>query len=155
MKCKDIRHWLMDGKGESRVLPAQIQNHLSSCSSCARFWENLSFVQKQMDLLPAAALPPELREETHQLCRSVLEGLEDAAPASGFNRAGLPKIIWAAVFLLLGLTAGIVTTLFTDLNLSEGLTPKSTLIVTIMIQNAVMLFFAPVLLRRHQRSKPV
>ena len=155
MKCKDIRHWLMDGKGDSRVVPAQIQTHLSSCSSCARFWENLSFVQNQMDLLPTAVPPPRLREETHQLCRSALEGMEKASPALGLRRAALPKIIWAAVFLLLGLTAGLVTTLFTDLDLSEGLTPKSALIVTIMIQNAVMLFCAPVLLRRRHRPEPV
>lgn len=154
MKCKNIRHWLMDGKGKSSVLPAQIQIHLRSCSSCARFWEDLSFVQRQLEQLPPVTPPPQLREETRQLCLSTLNDSEEAVPARGFRRAQLPNIIWAAVFLLLGLTAGIITTLFTELDLSEGLTPKSALIVTIMIQNAVMLFFAPVLLRRKHRPEP-
>jgi hypothetical protein len=154
MKCKDIRLWLMDGKGESETLPVQIRNHLRSCSSCARFWEDLSLVQDRIGLLPAVTPPLRLQEETRRLCLEALEAQETEAPAAGLRRAPLPKIIWAALFLLLGLTAGIVTSLFTDLDLSRGLELKSAIILTIMIQNGVMLFFAPLLLNKLRFSRP-
>jgi len=153
MKCKDVCSFLLDGKGESGIMPAPIENHLRSCSSCTRFLEDLSAVEGYMDSMPSLSPPEQVRDKTFQLCLASLEAQERAAPGVNTGRKRLPKIIWAALFLLIGLTAGIVTTLFTDLNLSEGLTPKSAMIATIMIQNAVMLFFAPVLLRKFRTSK--
>ena len=154
MKCKDVRLWLLDRRGESRILPDQIKRHVRSCSSCGSFRDDLSAIQGQMDILPQLAPPSSVLEGTRRLCLSSLEADRNRDPELQRGNIRLPKIIWAAVLLLLGLTAGMVATLFTEINISEGLNPKSALIVTIMIQNAVMLFFTPVLLRKHRSARP-
>lgn len=154
MKCKDVRLWLMDNREDSLILPDQIERHLRSCSSCASYWEDYSFIHGQMNTLPKMAPPSSFLEKTRVLCHSSLEDGRDMVTGLEPSHIHLPKIIWAAVFLLLGLTVGMVTTLFTEIDLTEGLSPKSALIVTIMIQNAVMLFFTPVLLRKYRSAKP-
>jgi hypothetical protein len=60
----------------------------------------------------------------------------------------VPKVIWAAVFALVVLTGILIVSLLPGLEIEAGLTPKTVLVFTLIVQNAAMLFFAPVLIHK-------
>jgi hypothetical protein len=60
----------------------------------------------------------------------------------------VPKIIWVALFALVLLTGILIISLLPDFEIEESLSLKTVLIFTLLVQNATMLFFAPVLIQK-------
>jgi hypothetical protein len=64
----------------------------------------------------------------------------------------IPKYIWAALASLTTLTVILLSLLLTEFNLERPLSFQTVVVLFLMIQNAGMLFFAPVLIRKYRST---
>jgi hypothetical protein len=65
----------------------------------------------------------------------------------------VPWIIWVALVSLIVLTAFLLVSLFKDIRLSQPLSFEGAFVLAVILQNAVMLFFAPVIIRKYYSQR--
>lgn len=143
LSCRDVE--LLTLAGEDRELTAGerglIEDHLRGCARCRVFAADRRALREQSAALRWPSPPDALLRRTRRL---VLE-----------KAAGRPAQLPAWVLVALAVAA-IATGLWLTVSLS-GVTPEMTLAdlpvaglaaVIIIVQNALMLLFAPVLLRK-------
>jgi hypothetical protein len=148
--CRDVERLILEG--EDRELaegPRRlVEDHQRACAACQAFAADRAVIRAEVGAIRWPAPPDRLIRETR---RTILEAKPER------STAGLPT--WVLVTMA-------VMTVVTGLWLAVALanvTPEMTLAdvpiealaaVFVVIQNALMLFFAPVLLRtvRSRRS---
>ena len=152
MRCKDIERLIIDEPG--RTLGRQelnaIEQHVTRCSSCARFLEDLQRIRNSFKTLACPDPPEELLRRTESLCYAEMEVMRVSGFSAirGIHPKSAPKIIWAALFALVVLTGILITSLLPGFEMEATVSLKTVLIFTLIIQNAAMLFFAPVLIQK-------
>jgi anti-sigma factor RsiW len=144
--CRAIERLLAAGEGgeigaaERRL----VEGHLRGCARCRAFAADLAAIRREIASVPWPALSAELDRRTRRALRpgGVVEG-PAAVPA------------WVLVALAV---VTIVTGIWLAASLA-GVTPETTLAdlpvaglaaVIVIVQNALMLFFAPVILRTYR-----
>ncbi|MFA9454193.1 MAG: hypothetical protein ACERK6_09780 [Candidatus Aminicenantaceae bacterium] len=159
MHCKDIRHLVIDDTGQE-LAPDVRQNmdeHIVRCERCARFLESVEAIRRGVGDLPRPA--PSDRID-HQV-RTLLQNADAARriPAtplpSRWESLSIPRFIWAAIPVLVVLTSLIMASGLQDVLDKTGSFLASTF-VALLLQNAAMLVFAPILIRalRRKGSQP-
>lgn len=143
MKCKVVERMMMDFSEEDlgRDQKEEMQHHLSHCARCARLEDDLRKIRLHLQKMPPRIPSEEFLERTRNLCHAKL-----SAPS-------IPKFIWGAFAALLGLTGVLTLPLARELMQDQPLSFPTISIIILMIQNLVMLFFAPVLIQRFRLRK--
>lgn len=153
MKCKDIEQLIIDSleKDLSEEELSRIEQHVSQCERCQRFEEDLKNIRMYLKKIKTIAPSAELMRRTLALCHSELttrHGL-DKKTIHQIRSAPIPLLIWVAFVSLTALTVTLALPLLRGLQLTQTLSLPIVVVLAIMIQNAVMLCFAPLLLRRY------
>ncbi len=125
---------------ERRLLEA----HLEVCSDCAAFKGFRESVRSALGNPPGPELDPRLVERVRGLCHS------EMTPKTARRAARVPLSIWAALGLLTVITLGFFIPQIQEFFATKEFTPAMGFLSAILLQNAVMLFFAPIIMR-HQR----
>jgi hypothetical protein len=139
MRCQDIERILIEGVGDAA---GDLERHLASCPACAAFQADLARIRGHFRVGMPPVLPPALDARTKAAWRSDL-----MAP----RPAPLPRWLWAALAVLTALTAVIVYPIFADPEIFELLSFRTAAGIALLMQNGLMLFFAPILLRTLKR----
>ncbi len=157
MRCKDIERLIIDSSDEdlsSEELSA-IEKHIVHCALCARFRDDLEKIRMGVKTMPQPVLPPDLAQKTRLRCQAEISRRPAAASkiARLIPSDPIPKYVWAALLPLILLTVFVLAPALKEIRLDQTLTFASVVAFTIIIQNAVMLLFAPILIRRHRWKK--
>lgn len=147
MRCRNVQQWLVSHEKKDEKSPDffRIQNHLNECDPCFHFKQDLNDIREIMAGNPRPEPPPELVRSTFNRCRNMLN---TPSPAP------VPKTIWVTFTLILIMT--IWLTLPAPALLQNKSPQLSYLDITplmLIIQNAVMLLFFPVILIKLNRRK--
>jgi len=131
-----------------------LEAHVTQCVSCARFREDLRKIRNGLSSLPGPEPPAELAETTRALCYAAMgpSGMTKSKFIPKARSRSIPKIIWAALFALVVLTGLLIISLLPGFNAQGPLSLKTVLAITLVVQNAAMLFFMPVLIHRFRLS---
>ena len=154
MRCKDIKHWLMESSESDPMAdaPDDIVRHIAQCDACMRFGEDLKKIRTGLHVSRIPAPGESLFHRTRSLCHTRIEAM--ALPRSRIigrgDSSSLPKVVWAIIATLIGLTLFISLTVLKDLQPDQTLTFQERIVLTIIIQNIAMLIFAPLLMRKHR-----
>ena len=153
MRCKGYEHKLI--KASDRELSPeellQMEKHTDHCFACMRFQDDLNKIRLSIKQILSPSLSMELDERTKDLC------LEESKNRDRSNRHSLhknwipiPGFIWAALLILTALTVIILFPVIKDFKMELPLSRKTVAVLILLMQNAVMLFFAPIILRKYQ-----
>ena len=157
MQCKDIERLIIVSSKEE-LSPEEsklMEQHLDHCAHCVRLRDELKKIRLGITTMPKPALPPDLAQKTRQRCLDEIR-LQSAPAKRVFSRIRshpIPKYVWAALVPLTVFTVLLVAPVIKEIRLDESLTFESTAALTLLIQNAGMLFFAPILIRRYRSKK--
>ncbi len=143
VSCRDIERLMLEGEDRelARAERSLIQDHLGGCDGCRAFAADRLAIRAETAALRWPEPPDALVRKTRRL---LLESAPDARPAA------LPAWVLVAMALF-----AVATGLWLAVSLA-GVTPDMTLAdlpvaglaaVLIIIQNALTLLFAPVVLR--------
>jgi len=132
MKYREVQKWILNNNSGK-----------SSGKKTSRFEREWHDIQSGIAQAQAAEPPPELVRSTYIRCRNLLKKPE---------KEKVPKIIWGFFMLILVLTVWFllpVSALFRkeSLELSSLLAP-----LILITQNAVMLLFVPVILKKFRTA---
>ena len=148
LSCRDVERLMLEGEdrafsaGEGRL----VEEHLRGCARCRGFAADRALVRGGLADIRWPAPPEELVSRTRRMLRAD----PTAAPAA------LPPWILVALAAIT-----VVTTLWLAVSLAD-ITPGMTLAdlpvaglaaIFIIVQNALMLFCAPVLLRTYRARR--
>jgi predicted anti-sigma-YlaC factor YlaD len=152
LRCRDIEGLLLES--EDRALAAEerrdVEEHLHRCGRCRGFAADRALIREELAAVRWPAPPDELVLRTQRIAR-------------GIEPETFPAAVPAWVFIALALVT-IVTATWLAVSLAD-ITPDMALAdlpiaalaaVFVIVQNALMLFFAPVVLRafRTRRREP-
>ena len=163
MRCQDAQRLMLDGlEGTmNEDILSALEEHVRRCPECARFRSDFEGIRTGLKGRPLPEPPLDLVERTKVLCLAELDacGSDQETSRVEIRAAALPKFIWAALAALTAFTLIFVVPRIEDIKLDEALTFETALTFALLVQNAVMLFFAPVLIRKfgsaagHQESE--
>jgi anti-sigma factor RsiW len=152
MKCKDIERLIIDFKEEelSAEELSAVEEHVERCARCASLRGDLGKIRVYLKRMPRPVLSAELAARTQSMCQVELGSrlLSKAKTNARNHPRSIPKLIWAALFSLTILTSILVLVLLKDFDLKLPLSPQTVVVLTLMVQNAGMLFFAPIMIRK-------
>jgi len=157
MRCKDIERLIIASSDEdlsSEELKA-IEQHVGRCEHCARFQGELGKIRTGIKAMPMPELSADIAENTRLRCYAEMKKQRKAALEKRSSPAlsrPIPVYVWATLFVLTLLTMVITFPVIGEIRFDQTLTFKAAAVLTLIIQNAVMLFFAPILIRKY-RSK--
>lgn len=158
MKCKDIEQWIYESSPENLDVELRdtVFQHLQNCSRCARLKEDMDGIRKLLQQRACPNLPEELDRSTYLKCRDEIHSLQDDKKKIGLGQhiQTIPVSMKIAFIALLVLTAVWILPIFEDFGFGGESVSFSTILGLFwIIQNVVMLLFAPLLIRRYQSKK--
>ena len=156
MRCKDIEHLIIESSERKLIKQEQltIDQHVLHCASCKSFMEELEKIHCSIEAVPLPSLSNKLESETREMCHAEIRAQQEMALAQirQTRFTTIPKYIWAALFTLIILTLILFVPSIKDFKLGESLSFEIAVILMIIIQNGIMLFFAPILFRKFRSS---
>lgn len=157
MRCKDFECLIIDSS-ESKLSQEErlaLEQHISRCAACARFQEDLKNIRIRLKSSHLPGPSAELAEKTRLMCHAEMSSKHamDSQLIPQSLRPSIPRFIWAALISLTVLTAILLIPLFRHLSLDQTLSFKATAGFALMMQNIVMLIFAPIVLRRYSSQQ--
>lgn len=157
MQCKDIERLIIISS-EEELSPEELkimERHLEGCTHCARLRDELEKIRLGITTMPKPVLPPELAQKTRQRCLDEMR-LQPAPSKRAISRIRsypVPIYVWAALIPLVILTGLLIAPVIKEIRLDESLNFESAAALTLLIQNAGMLFFAPILIRKYRSRR--
>lgn len=152
MQCKDIERLIVDAseRGLSQEEISAIEAHVSTCADCARFQEDLEGIRFCLRNSSRPVLPSALVQKTKELCYAEMDSLRHAVRKSDrrVRDHRIPKLIWAAIAFLIVITGFLLLPFIREIELEQSFSFPGLVVLFLIIQNAAMLFFAPVILRK-------
>jgi hypothetical protein len=144
--------------GERELLREEqraLEEHLETCPDCAAFRGFRGDLRSCLREATGPALSSEFSDSVRLRCHAELETALPASqkPAPLHGSAGVPWPIWAALLVLTGLTIVFLIPGLEEFRQSQKLTLGTALVLLIILQNALMLFAAPLLMRRGRLSQ--
>ncbi len=155
MRCKDIERLIIDSSEETSAEElSAVREHVEHCARCAQLQDDLRKIRVHLKGMRRPVPAEELLKRTQSMCHDKMSSLHRAkAIISAKNHLRLiPKYIWVALALLIILTGIFMLWLLKDFRLSLPLSLQTAIVLMLMIQNAGMLFFAPLLMRRFRSN---
>ncbi|MFQ6037707.1 MAG: hypothetical protein ACE5LV_03725 [Candidatus Aminicenantales bacterium] len=141
MDCKDVRQSIIDASQTGPLLTGDIQvrfeRHLAKCPECRRWASDIEKLREGLRDLPVPVPSDKLLEHTRNLCLSRLEGSRR-----------VPLAIWGAFGGLVVLTIFLMAALGVEIGQGHPLSLPAWGGLCVMIQNLLMLFSAPLVLKR-------
>jgi anti-sigma factor RsiW len=151
MTCRTVESLIIDS--EDRRLGAdelrRVEEHLAVCPACRGFAAGRRAIRDDLKAALPGLPPPELVEATRRRCLEALNPLASEARPS----RRLPAPIAAALGLLTVLTMTWLTMVLAGAEPDQALPPAGWAALVLIIQNALMLFFAPVVFRARRRPE--
>jgi len=149
MRCKDAERMIVESDGRAAIGGREaLDEHLAGCRRCGRFRDEVERIQGQRGKIPRPVPSATLLEETRRRClAAIAAGPEsDGAPAKRTSGPAVPAPIWAALAALIVLTGLIMIPGLRDL-LTRTRSFLSATVLALILQNAMTLILAPILLR--------
>jgi predicted nucleic acid-binding Zn ribbon protein len=148
MRCKDIERLIIDStwKDLNREELLFIKEHTQQCPQCTLFQSEYKNLRLSLKNNPAPALPEDLDRSTCEMCRKALNLQKKSAPT-------IPLFIWGVLAILIVISVIMFVPVFKDLRLNEPLSSQALFVLTFLIQNTVMLFFTPILIKNCRAKK--
>ncbi len=153
MRCQDVERLIVE---ESELGPAErdeMESHLSRCARCSDLRNFKKALHERVAEVAAPELPAGLdarvRKSAHAELIARLGGR--VAGARPDVKVEVPGLIWAALTVITVLTLSFLIPGVQDLVENQKLTLGTGLVLILILQNALTLFFAPVVLRRERR----
>ncbi len=149
MKCKQIEKAIIDSFEEKGViaLSDEIKNHIEQCEDCAGFIKNYQHSKTHFEVLPQPKPSESLVETTLAVCYEELAMAEKVA-APPQQKLKTPLFIWVMFVFSIVMTILWAIPVLNDYANDQVVTNNLVWLSVIVIQNVLMLFFSPVLLRR-------
>ncbi len=146
MRCEDVERLILETgeKESSREELRALEAHLEWCPNCAAFRDFRVNLRSVLGKTPAAELDAGLVEKIRLRCHAAID-LEAAR-----GRVQVPWSILAAFGILTVITLGFFIPQILDFFSTKEFTPAMGWLLAILLQNTVMLFFAPVIMRRQR-----
>jgi len=156
MKCKDIERLVIESSEDELSAEdlSRIKQHILHCSKCAQLEDDLKKIRIFLKKTVTPTPPVELVRQTQLICHAEIKAFKAGVnKISGLSSSRLiPKYMWAALITLITLTVILFSPLLTEFNLERPLSFQAVVVLFLMIQNAGMLFFAPVLIRKYRST---
>jgi len=157
MRCQDIERLIIDysERNLSQEELRAIEQHLAQCSECARFEKDFRNIRNSLQKMSPLTPPDELERRIRDMCQDELSSRLAAEKqlVSHTHPSPVPWIIWVALVSLIVLTAFLLVSLFKNTGLNQPLSFEGAFVLAVMLQNAVMLFFAPLIIRKYQSQR--
>ena len=154
MKCKDIERLIIYSSEEDLSYEelSGIEQHVSECSKCVCFQDELEKIRLCLEEVITLEPSTELVKKTQLICHAKMKTLPVPAKRNSAQALliRIPKPIWIALFSLVALTLIWTFSLAEDFNVGQPLSFQTMAVLFLMIQNAAMLFFAPILIRKYR-----
>jgi anti-sigma factor RsiW len=152
MRCQDVERLILEENSLSAEDRAKVDAHLGDCLRCSDWREFWKAVHEQAAEPRTPGLPPGLAERVRQAARDelVLRSERQAAGARPQPGPRVPGFIWAATAAVTFLTLGFLVPAAQVFIEDRKLTLGTAFALTLVLQNTLTLFFAPVVLR-HER----
>ena len=151
MKCRHIKSYLLetDESAFSDIIKPEVQEHIKYCPHCTHYAEQLIQLREHLNDIETVKPSHNVLEKTLQACRTQLQ---QNAEASQMQRESfqIPKLVWASLTGLLMLTLIFLSPALLNSFLEEPIPYPVCVAVIIALQNLLMLFFAPILLKIKQ-----
>lgn len=158
MKCKDIERLVIASSGESpdsKQLDA-VRLHVQHCVKCSRLKADIENLRSLLQQKSNPVLPEDLDKKTYQKCLSEIQSLQKNKQRADFQQymQSIPIHMKVVFISLLVLTVFWIFPIFKDFGLAgESLSVSTIIGLFWIIQNMMMLLFAPLLIRRYQSKK--
>lgn len=148
MHCKNIERLIIDAswKDLNREELISIKKHTEQCEKCSSFQNEYKNLRLSLKNNPAPELSQELDLNTQKMCRKALNPQKKLTPS-------IPPFIWGLLMALIILSVIMFIPVLKDFKLNEPLSSQALFVLTFFIQNTVMLFFAPVLIKKFREKK--
>ena len=157
MRCQDFERLILGSSDRELLLEDRLalEKHLESCPGCEAFQSFREDLRRCLREATGPELPSELSDQVRLRCRAELDSLSRAR--TGRDSQTLPEAapwpILAALAVLTGLTLTFLIPGLEKFRQSQELTLGTVLAILVILQNALMLFFAPLLMRRGRLSR--
>jgi len=159
MKCKDIEGLIIASSGglvDSKQLNA-IYLHVEHCNRCLRLREDIESIRGLLQQRPNPVLPEDLDKKTYQKCQSEIQSLQKNTQRINFRHhmQSIPIHMKVAFISFLVVMVIWMFSFFEDFGSGggESLSMPTIFGLFLIIQNAMMLLFAPLLIRRFRSKK--
>lgn len=155
MRCRDCESHLTNGRETVRGerLERDLEAHLERCPACRALRDDMASLRALAPGLAAPQLPAALERRVRALCHDEMRKLERRGAKK--REAGLPGFFWPAFGALLALTVAVLIPGLTDFIRGGSWTGRTTLAAVMIVQNFLMLLFAPLILVRRPENGAV
>ncbi len=132
-----------------------LEKHLETCPDCAAFRDFLGGLRTSLRDASGPPLSVGLSDSVRLRCRAEVEAWLPPRLRSAPSKqpSGVPWPIWGALLVLTGLTLCFLIPGLEEFRQSQKLTFGTVLVLLVILQNALMLFAAPLLMRRGRLSQ--
>lgn len=157
MRCQDFERLILES-GERELAQEErtvLQEHLEICSDCAALQSFRGDIRRYLQEPTGAELSAEFSDNVRLRCRAEVESLSARRAGKDVQKrpATVPWTIWAALLVLTGLTLSFLIPGLDEWRRSQKLTLGTALVLVVILQNALMLLFTPLLMRREPSSQ--
>lgn len=154
MKCQDIERLIIDSSEEDfhEEQKIRIEEHLARCPRCQQFQKDLEKIRAYLKEITPPYPSAEVESRTRHLCHVQMgKSLSPEEKTSArIHTPAIPVYIWVALVSLTVLTLILTLPLITGLTSDQPLPLPLVGVLVLVIQNAVMLCFSPILLRKYR-----
>lgn len=154
MRCRQMRHLIIDAAEQAPDVRQGMEEHIERCEGCARFREGVEAIHRGVKDLPRPAPSGRVDARVRALlgnAGAVRRGAAEPLPPR-WGSFSIPRLIWAAIPVLLVLTSLIMAWGLQDV-IEKTSSFLAASFVALLLQNAAMLVFAPILIRALRRKE--
>jgi hypothetical protein len=141
MNCNDVERLLTSEDNLGQDQHQEIERHISRCSKCATLESDMHKIRYHLQGVSVPMPSGEFFEKTRILCHARL------------RRSSIPKYIWIALGALLILTGVLMLPLAKEIMADRPLSFPVIAVLILVLQNLLMLFFTPVLIKKFRFQK--
>ncbi|HDT11928.1 MAG TPA: hypothetical protein ENN58_04240 [bacterium] len=153
MQCKKFEYLIIESSERDLTDGEQLrlQEHCSQCNDCAHFKESLEEIRFSLKHTAPPSLSSDLDKKTKHLFMLEIDRKKFSPGKEEIPfRPPVPIYIWAAVALLTLLTSLLLFPELMTLNSDQPISLRTIALLTVILQNTVMLFFTPLIIRRYK-----
>lgn len=154
MKCQTIERLIIDSSEEdfNEEQRNRIEEHLARCPRCRKFKKDLERIHSYLKGITPPSPSVQVESLTRHLCHIRMgKSLSPEEKTSArIHTPAIPVYIWVALVSLTVLTLILTLPLIRGLTSGQPLSLTLIGVLVLVIQNAAMLCFSPILLRKYR-----
>jgi len=150
MRCKHAEKLIMDSQeiDLQEDKKQELNNHIQSCHICSNFVNNLNSIRDKTKMLPNVEPSDLLVQKTLEYCHAELSQKNHKASIFSQSKIPTPKFIWAAIIAIITISLIWFFPILKDFFVSDIISKQTVWIFSIIIQNSIMLLFAPLIIKK-------